>query len=98
MTFEQQCIAHYTGIKRRIAWPAKRPIVMPPPREEKLEKAKWPKRKPHVRATLHNYDEEAIKAMRLRGVTMLAIALHFNIPRKAMESYIARHQARWMAE
>jgi hypothetical protein len=28
MTFEQQCIAHYSAIKRRVAWPAKKPIVV----------------------------------------------------------------------
>ena len=101
MTFEERCIAHYGPIHRRLAHPPKRPIVMPPPRAAKpepREKVKWPKRKPDVRASIHDYDEESIKAMRLNGATMKAVADRFDIPIKAMESYICRNQARWRAE
>lgn len=101
MTFEERCIAHYGRVDIRVGkYPPKRPIVMPPPKVAEPEPAKkrpFPGTNRH-RATLYNYDEDGINSMRQQGKPMAAIAAHYSIPVKTMESYIRKHKPRWEAE
>jgi hypothetical protein len=77
----------------------KKPVIIPPkplaPRKpQRLEIARaYRGKKPH-----HDYDDDAIKQMRRDGMPVRAIALHFNINRKTMETYIRKHKARWESE